>query len=72
VLAMVGGVREMGLDTLYHVRESGMKICSGGIVGMGGNQSDRAGLLQELVNLPVLNGQCRERQLQDCNAAATG
>ena len=40
------------LDTLEHVREAGMKICSGGIVGMGEQQRDRAGLLQQLANLP--------------------
>jgi len=41
------------LDTLQHVRDSGMKICSGGIVGMGENQNDRIGLLTQLANLPV-------------------
>lgn len=41
------------LDTLAHVRESGMKICSGGIVGLGETLRDRAGLLQQLANLPV-------------------
>jgi biotin synthase len=40
------------LDTLEHVRSAGMKVCSGGIVGMGEQQSDRAGLLQQLANLP--------------------
>jgi biotin synthase len=40
------------LDTLGHVRDAGMKICSGGIVGMGEGQGDRAGLLQQLANLP--------------------
>lgn len=40
------------LDTLDHVRGAGMKICSGGIVGMGEQQGDRAGLLQQLANLP--------------------
>ena len=40
------------LDTLGHVRNSGMKICSGGIVGMGEQQDDRAGMLQQLANLP--------------------
>jgi biotin synthase len=34
------------------VRDAGMKICSGGIVGMGEAQGDRAGLLQQLANLP--------------------
>lgn len=41
------------LDTLQHVRDSGMKICSGGIIGMGENQNDRIGLLTQLANLPV-------------------
>ena len=40
------------LDTLEHVRSAGMKVCSGGIVGMGEQQTDRAGLLQQLANLP--------------------
>ena len=41
------------LDTLSHVRDAGMKICSGGIIGMGESASDRAGLLVELANLPM-------------------
>ncbi|HEY9033582.1 MAG TPA: biotin synthase BioB [Pseudomonadales bacterium] len=40
------------LNTLQHVRDAGMKVCSGGIVGMGEGQSDRAGLLQQLANMP--------------------
>jgi biotin synthase len=40
------------LQTLDHVRTAGMKVCSGGIVGMGEDQTDRAGLLQQLANLP--------------------
>lgn len=40
------------LQTLQHVRESGMKVCSGGIVGMGEQPSDRIGLLQQLANMP--------------------
>lgn len=40
------------LETLDHVRSAGMKVCSGGIVGMGEQQTDRAGLLQQLANLP--------------------
>jgi len=40
------------LDTLEHVRNSGMKVCAGGIVGMGEQQTDRAGMLQALANLP--------------------
>lgn len=40
------------LDTLQHVRDAGMKICSGGIIGMGEKASDRVGLLVQLANLP--------------------
>ena len=40
------------LDTLRNVREAGMKVCCGGIVGMGETRADRAGLLLELANLP--------------------
>ncbi|WP_440904853.1 biotin synthase BioB [Catenovulum sp. SX2] len=39
------------LDTLENVRASGMKVCSGGIVGMGEESKDRAGLLKSLANL---------------------
>ncbi|MFM2589544.1 biotin synthase BioB [Vibrio sp. TBV020] len=41
------------LDTLSHVRDAGMKICSGGIIGMGESTNDRAGLFVELANLPT-------------------
>ncbi|BCN24476.1 biotin synthase BioB [Vibrio alfacsensis] len=41
------------LNTLSHVRDAGMKICSGGIIGMGESANDRAGLFVELANLPV-------------------
>lgn len=40
------------LDTLANVRKAGMKVCCGGIVGMGEDETDRAGLLQQLVNMP--------------------
>ncbi|KJY99758.1 MULTISPECIES: biotin synthase BioB [Pseudoalteromonas] len=40
------------LDTLDHVRDAGMKVCSGGIIGMGEQASDRYGLLIQLANLP--------------------
>src|SRR5690606_3087431 len=41
------------LDTLGHVRDAGMKVCSGGIVGMGESAADRVGLLQQLANMPA-------------------
>ena len=40
------------LDTLQHVRDAGMNVCSGGIVGLGEEQADRVGLLTTLANLP--------------------
>jgi len=39
------------LDTLENVRDAGMKVCCGGIVGMGEGQNDRAGLLATLANM---------------------
>jgi biotin synthase len=39
------------LDTLERVRKAGMHVCSGGIVGMGENLTQRAGLLAQLANL---------------------
>lgn len=40
------------LDTLENVRNAGMKVCSGGIVGLGESGVDRAGLLVQLANMP--------------------
>ena len=40
------------LETLQHIRESGMKVCCGGILGMGESEQDRIELLLELANLP--------------------
>jgi biotin synthase len=40
------------LDTLDAVRNAGMKVCCGGIVGMGETVTDRAKLLLTLANLP--------------------
>ncbi|VAW77275.1 Biotin synthase [hydrothermal vent metagenome] len=36
------------LDTLGHVREAGIHVCCGGIVGMGEGRADRASLLEQL------------------------
>jgi biotin synthase len=41
------------LNTLKNVREAGMKVCSGGILGMGERRQDRVGLLYELSQLPT-------------------
>jgi biotin synthase len=41
------------LDTLEAVRDAGLKVCCGGIVGMGETVTDRAKLLLTLANLPA-------------------
>jgi biotin synthase len=41
------------LDTLAAVREAGIAVCCGGIVGMGETRRDRAGLLHQLAILPA-------------------
>jgi biotin synthase len=40
------------VDTLAHVRDAGIKVCCGGIVGMGEEVEDRLGMLVLLANLP--------------------
>jgi biotin synthase len=39
------------IDTIENVQEAGMHVCSGGIIGMGEGQSDRADMLCKLANL---------------------
>ena len=39
------------IDTLKSVRDAGINVCSGGILGMGETSTDRARMLQELANL---------------------
>jgi biotin synthase len=39
------------IDTLERVRKAGMSICSGGIIGMGENLTQRAGLIAQLANM---------------------
>jgi biotin synthase len=40
------------LDTLAHVRDAGINVCCGGIVGMGEEEDDRIGMLHALATLP--------------------
>jgi biotin synthase len=51
------------LDTLTHVREAGINVCCGGIVGMGEGREDRVSLLCELANLPEHPGSVPINQL---------
>ena len=44
-------VYEDRLATLAHVRDAGMNVCCGGIVGMGESRRERAGLVAQLANL---------------------
>jgi len=39
------------LDTLEHVRDAGIHVCCGGIVGMGESRTQRAGLIAQLANM---------------------
>ncbi|HEX7967323.1 MAG TPA: biotin synthase BioB [Stellaceae bacterium] len=41
------------LDTLAHVRDAGIHVCCGGIVGMGEAREDRVGMIATLATLPV-------------------
>ena len=41
------------LDTLAHVRDAGIHVCCGGIVGMGEGAEDRVGMIVTLANLPA-------------------
>jgi biotin synthase len=41
------------LETLAHVREAGMAVCCGGILGIGEGERDRASMLCQLANLPA-------------------
>lgn len=40
------------LRTLEHVRDAGIRVCCGGIIGMGESVEDRIGLLLQLANMP--------------------
>jgi biotin synthase len=41
------------LDTLAHVRDAGIHVCCGGIVGMGEGREDRIGMIHALATLPA-------------------
>jgi biotin synthase len=41
------------IETLGHVRDAGVNVCSGGIVGMGETRTDRAAMLATLASLPI-------------------
>jgi biotin synthase len=41
------------LDTLGHVRQAGIHVCCGGIIGMGETRADRVGMIATLASLPV-------------------
>jgi biotin synthase len=40
------------LETLKHIRNSGISVCSGGIIGLGESENDRIGMLHTLATLP--------------------
>ena len=55
------------LDTLAHVREAGIHVCCGGIVGMGEGLADRVGMIATLASLPHAS-----RKRADQHAGAGG
>ena len=52
--SLVASTRTMDdrLGTIDRVRSAGIKVCSGGIIGMGESRADRTGMLLLLANLP--------------------
>jgi len=40
------------LDTISHVRDAGISVCSGGILGLGESDADRVSLIWEAANMP--------------------
>jgi len=51
------------LNTLQAVRDAGLKVCCGGIVGMGENEADRIDMLHTLATLPEHPGSVPINQL---------
>jgi len=51
------------LQTLAHVRDAGINVCCGGIVGLGEARADRVSMLCELANLPEHPGSVPINQL---------
>ena len=51
------------LETLQHVREAGISVCCGGIIGLGESRDDRVSMLCELANLPEHPGSVPINQL---------
>ena len=41
------------LKTIENVRQAGISVCAGGIIGLGEGQGDRVGLLQQLATMPA-------------------
>jgi biotin synthase len=46
-------IYEDRLETLRHVRDAGIHVCCGGIVGMGETRADRIGMIAALASLPA-------------------
>ncbi len=60
------------LETLARVREAGINVCSGGIVGMGEEKDDRIGMLMALANLPEHPQSVPINQLMPVEGTALG
>ena len=42
------------LETLGHVRDAGISVCAGGIIGLGEGEKDRVGLLHQVLRPPPI------------------
>ncbi len=60
------------IETLERVRNAGINVCSGGIVGMGEEKTDRIGLLMALANLPEHPQSVPINQLMQIDGTALG
>lgn len=45
--------QESRLETIRNIQQAGIKVCSGGIIGMGESRRNRAGLIAQLASLPA-------------------
>ena len=53
------------LDTLDKVRDAGINVCCGGIVGLGETKKSRAALIAELANVNVITSNCPDYAISD-------
>ena len=53
ICAIAVPVLQDRLETLGHVRDAGISVCAGGIIGLGEGEKDRVGLLHQVPTVPA-------------------